>query len=332
MIDHAYRIHLAISYLHSHFDQDISLADLAQAAHLSPYHFHRVFTAMQNETPNDYLRRVRIERAANLLFIHPPFSMQQIALDCGFKTQALFARAFRTHFGMTASAWRKGEQWKLDGLSYNWRQQNHKNTEIALQDSKNCKVSNPDKTLESIPDAQRQAALDAASNGELPSQISALKFEKMPSYRWVYFWQNGVALEQMFTLWQRVALWGQAHGLTNANSRLVSRMVDNPNVTDHQRCEYAVGLLVDADFRAERNTLVADIAAGHYLVVDFCGTVADSMLLAAYVLGYYLPHSQWAVDENRPGHTLGPSKDPQEKLVATTEFTYQWCVPVKRRK
>nr|WP_314901822.1 helix-turn-helix transcriptional regulator [uncultured Deefgea sp.] len=100
--DHAHRIHLAISYIHAHFDQDIQLADLAQAAHFSPYHFHRVFTAIQHETPNDFLRRIRIERAANLLLIYPPFPMQQIALDCGFKSQALFSRAFRTHSGMTA--------------------------------------------------------------------------------------------------------------------------------------------------------------------------------------------------------------------------------------
>ncbi|WP_027467517.1 AraC family transcriptional regulator [Deefgea rivuli] len=332
MIDHAHRIHLAISYIHTHFDQDISLADLALAAHFSPYHFHRVFTAIQNETPNDYLRRVRIERAANLLLIYPPFPMQQIALDCGFKSQALFSRAFRSHFGMTASDWRKGEQWVLDGLSYNWRQQSHKNNENISQDSKNCKVSHTDKPIESIPDAQFQAALEAAGNGELPRQISALKIEKMPSYRWVYFWQNGVALEQMFTLWQRVARWGQAHGLTNANSCLVSRMLDNPNVTDHQRCAYAVGLLVDADFKAERNVLVDELTAGQYLVVDFCGTVADSMILAAYVFGYYLPHSQWEFDEKRDGHTLGPIKDPQETLVATTEFTYQFCTPVKKRK
>lgn len=330
--DHIYRVHLAISYLHAHFDQDIQLADLAKAAHFSPYHFHRIFTAIQHETPNDYLRRVRIERAANLLMIHPPIPMQEIALSCGFKSQALFSRAFRNHFGMTARDWRKGEQWTLDGLSYNWRQQNDKNIENTTQDSKNCKVSQANKAIESPNDLAFEAALEAARNGELPKPISALKIEKMPSYRWVYFWQHGVALEQMFTLWQRVARWGQEQGLTNANSRLVSRMIDNPNVTDHQRCEYAVGLLVDADFKAERNMLVADIAAGHYLVVDFCGTVADSMLLAAYVFGYYLSRSQWEVDEARWGHTLGPIKDPLEELTAATEFTYQLCVPVKKVK
>ena len=330
--DHAHRIHLAISYIHAHFDQDIQLADLAQAAHFSPYHFHRVFTAIQHETPNDFLRRIRIERAANLLLIYPPFPMQQIALDCGFKSQALFSRAFRTHFGMTARDWRKGEQWTLDGLSYNWRQPKRKNIEIILQDSKNCKVSHTDKPIESIPDTQRQAALEAARNGELPKQISALKFEKMPSYRWVYFWQHGVALEQMFTLWQRVASWGQTQGLSNTNSRLVSRMIDNPNVTDHQHCAYAVGLLVDAEFKAEPKHLVAELVAGKYLVVDFCGTVADSMILAEYVFNYYLPQSKWTFDESRPGHTLGPIKDPQEILVASTEFTYQLCVPVKKRR
>ncbi|MGL4996197.1 MAG: helix-turn-helix transcriptional regulator, partial [Deefgea sp.] len=168
--DHAHRIHLAISYIHAHFDQDIQLADLANAAHFSPYHFHRIFTAIQHETPNDYLRRVRIERAANLLLIHPPFPMQQIALDCGFKSQALFSRAFRSHFGMTASDWRKGEQWKLEALSYNWRQQSDQNNENLLKDSKNCKVPHSDQTIELTPDTQRQAALEAASNGELPRQ------------------------------------------------------------------------------------------------------------------------------------------------------------------
>ncbi len=135
--DYSRRIHLAQDYMRRHCENEISLADVAKAAHFSPFHFHRIFTALTHETPNDFLRRIRVERAAQLLFVRPAIPILDIAVQCGFKSQALLAHAFRTHFGMTASAWRKGDFWQHDGQFWRWRDRPEQ------KDSKNCKTNEP---------------------------------------------------------------------------------------------------------------------------------------------------------------------------------------------
>jgi AraC family transcriptional regulator len=59
------------------------------------------------ETPQQFLNRVRLERAANYLVKNPAHSITQIALACGFSSPATFARSFKKHFGISANEYRK---------------------------------------------------------------------------------------------------------------------------------------------------------------------------------------------------------------------------------
>lgn len=74
-------------------------------ARFSPYHFHRIFTALTGETPGDAVHRLRLEKAANMLR-KSTVGITEIALSCGFSSAAAFARAFRQHFGTTAGEYR----------------------------------------------------------------------------------------------------------------------------------------------------------------------------------------------------------------------------------
>jgi AraC family transcriptional regulator len=103
------RVDAAIVFIEEHLAEDLDLKDLAQAAHFSAFHFHRIFSAVVGETPQQFLNRVRLERAANMLVKNPAHSITQIALTCGFSSPATFARSFKKHFGMAASQYRKAE-------------------------------------------------------------------------------------------------------------------------------------------------------------------------------------------------------------------------------
>lgn len=81
---------------------------ISRTAGFSQYHFHRIFKAMVEKTINEYVRRLRLERAAILLGHNPFRSITEIALDCGFSSSSNFPRAFKEHFGMSASRWREG--------------------------------------------------------------------------------------------------------------------------------------------------------------------------------------------------------------------------------
>jgi len=104
------RINRVMDYVSAHLDGDLSLERLAREACFSPFHFHRLFHAMVGETLSDFIRRVRLERAASMLANNPFKSVTAIALDCGFSGSASFARAFRERFGCCASEYRKAGQ------------------------------------------------------------------------------------------------------------------------------------------------------------------------------------------------------------------------------
>ena len=102
------RINRVIDYIEKNIDKDLSLEKLAGVAYFSRFHFHRIFRAMVGETLNQFIQRVRVEKAASLLIINPKKSITEIAFECGFSGSATFARAFRETFHMSASKWRSG--------------------------------------------------------------------------------------------------------------------------------------------------------------------------------------------------------------------------------
>jgi AraC family transcriptional regulator len=61
------RVMRAVVAIERDLDATLSLPELADHACLSPFHFHRLFTAVVGEPPAEYVRRLRLERAAHEL-------------------------------------------------------------------------------------------------------------------------------------------------------------------------------------------------------------------------------------------------------------------------
>lgn len=96
-----------LHYIHRHFDQDLPLQTLADQAHYSPYHFHRLFKQQVGEAPKQYLLRLRLEKAIKELIFYPQKSVYAIAMDCGFSSQSVFARAFKNKYGIPSEQYRE---------------------------------------------------------------------------------------------------------------------------------------------------------------------------------------------------------------------------------
>lgn len=84
---------------------DLSLAALARRGGFSPYHFHRLFHAEVGEPPKQYVRRLRLERAATRLKLSQR-SVTDIAFDAGYETHEAFTRAFGARFGVAPQRFR----------------------------------------------------------------------------------------------------------------------------------------------------------------------------------------------------------------------------------
>jgi len=99
------RINTVIGYVRENLDADLSLETLARVAGFSPFHFHRVFKAITDETINALIVRLRLERAAALLRATPHLSITDAAFASGFNAVATFSRAFKKQYGLPASQW-----------------------------------------------------------------------------------------------------------------------------------------------------------------------------------------------------------------------------------
>ena len=93
-------------YIHAHLDQPIKLADLAEVAGISQFHFSRLFKQSMGMTPHQYLIQQRIEQAKQLLK-GTKRAIAEIALECGFNSQSHFSKHVRDATGMTPNNYRK---------------------------------------------------------------------------------------------------------------------------------------------------------------------------------------------------------------------------------
>jgi AraC family transcriptional regulator len=90
----------ALEYIHDHFREDITLAEIAATAYLTPYHFSRVFKQHYGVSPYQYVIQYRLREAARLIQ-HSPLSISEIALWLGFATPSHLTRSFKRQYGMT---------------------------------------------------------------------------------------------------------------------------------------------------------------------------------------------------------------------------------------
>jgi AraC-like DNA-binding protein len=91
-------IHIAVSYINNNFERDISLGDIAKYVFLSPSYFTRAFKEEVGMSPINYLLKVRVERAKELL-VETSMKISEIALSVGFSNQQRFNEIFKKYAG-----------------------------------------------------------------------------------------------------------------------------------------------------------------------------------------------------------------------------------------
>ena len=95
------------SYIEEHYDQNLTIAHLADRACLSAYHFSRLFKQDIGCPPHEYLLRTRLY-AAKYLLRNSSTPLKDISGRCGFTSESAFFAAFKKWFGTTPKQYRFG--------------------------------------------------------------------------------------------------------------------------------------------------------------------------------------------------------------------------------
>ena len=307
--EYTQRMNRVLDHIDRHLDTPLDLAGLADVAHFSAFHFHRVFAAWMGETLGDYLRRRRLEVGALQLARLPQAPVLQIALAVGFGSGEAFARAFKLRFGCTPSAWRAAtpQRW-ADELAHVRRQQ--------------------DRNLDQVQSNTDQAARAGSSNhrGLNHSEpFMEVTIATLPPVRVAYMRHIGPYGANISRFWAETFMpWRSAQGLERAACYGIG--LDDPHITPPAQCRYDACVQVPDDFVAKNPASIATLPGGRYALGAFRGTAAQIGEAWTHMLRDWLPASGMQGDarpffEHYPVDTY---HDP-----ATGIFACQICLPVR---
>ena len=103
------RLAPVFAFIAAHFGERVTLAQLAQLAHLSPAHFSTTFRRVTGLSPFQYLHRYRLQHAKELLGDRDA-SVAQVASTAGFPDPFYFARAFKRSEGLSPTQYRQAKE------------------------------------------------------------------------------------------------------------------------------------------------------------------------------------------------------------------------------
>jgi AraC family transcriptional regulator len=293
-LEYEQRVNRVIDHVRAHLADDLSVAGLARIAAFSPYHFHRLFRAVTGETLFGFIQRLRLERAAGALLHDRDVSVLAVALDHGFASAATFARAFRAHFGMTATDWRAGGDAR-------WPRR-----KVGKQVRKTGKAG------------RRPARQTRAMNVRIVDRPG----EHVAYMRYVGpYGAHGIP-----ELWGRLQRWIATHDLGPGPRVTLGIAHDDPSITAPERCRYDACVVVPRDFKADRWVNATDIPPGRYAVCDFVGTAHEIEAAWDRVYAGWLPGSGYQPDD-RP--CVEVYRGDPSVTGKPGVFRCELCVPVR---
>jgi AraC-like DNA-binding protein len=95
----------AREFIAANFSEDLSLAMIAKTVHMSTFYFCKQFKKATGVSFTNYLGRVRIEKAKEML-LDPHARVSEVAFECGFQSLTHFNRIFRKLVGESPTTYR----------------------------------------------------------------------------------------------------------------------------------------------------------------------------------------------------------------------------------
>lgn len=235
------RINRVIDHIDKHIGESLRLEDLARVANFSAFHFHRIFGALVGETLNGWIQRRRAEKAAACLLAYPDMPITSIALDCGYSGSDAFARAFREHFGLSATEWR-GEP----GLE--WRKNRQTDRKTGQAPSLDCGYDDGE--------------IHAARRQFMDKTKYTVEVKPMPPLTVAYVRHIG-PFQGVAQAFQKLMQWAGPRGLIRfPQTQMLAIYHDSPHITETDKLRSDACITVPPDTKVEGEIGKTDIPGG----------------------------------------------------------------------
>jgi AraC family transcriptional regulator len=295
-------INSAIDYIEGNIDKPLRLENIARAASLSPFHFHRIFKSYMNESLNNFVRRVRVEKAALMLFTNPGYSITEVAYLNGFSSSQALAKQFRLFFGATPGQYRKSK--------------------IGHRDSKKSQ----DYTMNfHYPSSSKQQIVYYNSERR---NVMKVEIKKIPDTTLAYIRHIGPykGNSELFgKLFNKLCTWAGPKHLITKDTNYYCIYYDGPDVTDESKLRTDACINVPEDTKVSGEIGKQLIKGGDYAVLRCI--IKDPKEYGKYwdeLYTSWLPSSGYQPD-NKPPFEMYPADCRQQDGSMIVDI----CMPVK---
>lgn len=309
------RINRVIDYIDAHLDEPLTLEALAVEACFSRFHFHRIFAALVSETLADYVRRLRLERAAMRLCQNPRESITDIAMACGFSSASVFARAFRDWFGLSASEWRRTG----GGLAAG-RKQRTAPGKPGQAEGKDREARREGPPYDQDHHIERRNEMAQKQKMEFKVEV-----KELPELLVAYVRHIG-PFGQIPQAFDRLMRWAGPRGLVRfPDTKILAVYHDSPDITETDKLRSDACITVTEGTRVEGEVGLLRIPGGKFAVGHF--EIAPDRFGDAWnaLMGEWLPSSGWQPDDRMcyEVYLNEPRQHPQGKFIVDI------CEPVR---
>ncbi|GAB1622021.1 helix-turn-helix domain-containing protein [Agarivorans albus] len=284
------RINDALYYIHQHIAEPLDARQLAKVAAYSPYHFHRCFKQVTGENVNEYIRRARLERCANLLMFSPGLTIQEASQCCGFLSPASFSQAFKKHFACSPTQWRNHGYSKFSQANY----QQHWSTDL------------------------QQRILNAKA-----LQMPEVKVQRLPAQPVAYVRHQGYE-RSIRQAYEKLQVWADSQGVEWQVNKLLGLYHSNPDIVPAPLCHYVACLAVDDPIVRRGGVSALTIPEGMHATLHAAGEYGDLLPILHKFYMQWLPNSGYRLGDTPAyvRYSRCQFLDPNER------FELQLCIPI----
>jgi AraC family transcriptional regulator len=240
--EHIKRINSILTHIDNNLSDDLSLETMAQIACYSPFHVHRLFKLVTNETLNGYITRKRIEKAASILIHKKEVSVSELVLQLGFSSNSVFTRAFKKYYGQSPSAFRKSNFKSISKIG----------KENATYETYLCSSTNFKEWL---------------------PMNATIEIKELPKTNWAFITHIGV--EGLDTAYGKLVQWAISKGLVNNNLKMGRIYHDSFKITDPDKVRMSACILLSEPVETTGEIGLVTIPKGKCIVGRFEITPQD---------------------------------------------------------